>query len=168
MYTVRFKRDGETRLELVHCGKDHSFPLKEFFNIVAGCPLDTVRRFVIGGRIGERMTSDRSYPTMLSLKNVGNLVLEGTVSFLPLLSHTTEDGKYPFPVLKTLEIHDNKIPNEVLVPVLKARTEAGLPLQRITLRTNAPKVTKDELLQYVEDVEFVYDGKSSIIPSHRY
>jgi len=90
---------------------------------------------------------------MLSLRNVEDLVLKNAIYLLPLLLPAAEDGVHHFPMLKTLEIDDDEIPQE-LVPGLKARTEAGLPLQRIILRAKRFEVASDELLQFVEGVEY--------------
>ena len=147
---VHFKRDGRTRVKLGHYGDWH---LEESHNFIAGCPLDTVQRFVIKGGFAGEVTDDRTSRTMLSLRNVENLVLKNATYLLPLLLHTTEDGVHHFPMLKTLEIDDDEIPQE-LVLGLKVRTEAGLPLQRIILRAERFEVASDELLQFVEDVEY--------------
>jgi len=152
--TLHFKKDGETRFKLENSGNSHPLPLVESITFIATCPLDTIRRFVIEGRI-RGVTNDQISRVLQNLRNVETLVLKGTINILPLLLSVTQDGQYPCPTLKTLTIDDDTAtPHRKLVPVVKARSEAGFPLQRVILCAKYFEAVAGELRQFVEDVEY--------------
>jgi len=153
--TLHFKKDGETRFKLDNAGSSHPLPLAESLRFIATCPLDTIRRFVIEGRIRSEVTNDRVSRTLRNLRNVETLVLKGTTYLLPLLFPATQHDQHPCPTLKTLAIDDdNAIPHRELVPVVKARSEAGFPLRRVILCAKYFEAVAGELRQFVGDVEY--------------
>ena len=154
LFTLHFKRDGETRVDFQYYGTYYCILLGQVLAFVTACPLDAVRRFGIGGRRVEReVTNDQVSGVMRNLINVETLTLKNSTHLLHLLLPVIQDGPPPCPRLKTLRMDgDQEVPHQEFVQVARARAEAGFPLQRVVLGTESFKKVASELRQFVEDV----------------
>ena len=86
LFILQFNRDGETRVRLDYWIADYPMPLKQTLTFLEVSPLDTIRRFAIGGRKVQRdMTNDQVSDTMRNLTNIETLLLKSSLHFLPLL-----------------------------------------------------------------------------------
>jgi hypothetical protein len=152
---LHFKKGGETRVSLEHFGYRHPLLLEETLIFTAACPLDTIRRLVINGRMDREVASDRVSRMMREMGNVETLILENAAHLIPLLLPTTQGDQNPCPTLKTLTIDDDEeINHQELVSVVKARAEAGFPLQRVVFHAVGSEEVAGELRRFVEDGKY--------------
>ena len=119
---------------------------------------------MIGGRNVKRSVVGDWVPRAVrDLASVETLVLKDSTDLLPLLLPAIRGDKPPCPRLRTLTIDCRwEIRHQGLVRIVRTRTEAGFPLQRVILPVESFESMASELRQFVDGVECGGGGDSLV------